>query len=189
MIVWGPGMTVEALSASSIAKRPQNSPFLLQVLVCLFASTRELVCEYSRVRLRVLTSTRALFTSSTLASFDSRVGSAPLVWTCERAQMILACIVASDASRSHTHAKLRLSGTVVLYVLLPLLCFHKYSIDQFAVYLICSSWHIIVLVVHIWSSSRSHSVHPEVLSERIWGYQGTDLPAFPYFAEPWVMAM
>ena len=105
-------MTVEAFSASSIANSPRNSPFLLQVLACSFASTRKFICEYSRVRLRVLTSTRAWFNSITLASFDSRVGSALLACTCVSAQMILACDVASDASRSHTQVKLRLSGTV-----------------------------------------------------------------------------
>ena len=59
-------MTVEAFSASSIANRLRNSPFLLQVLACSFASTPEFVreysrvrCEYSRVRLRVITSSFA----------------------------------------------------------------------------------------------------------------------------------
>ena len=86
----------------------------LRVLASTFASTREFVCEYSRVRLRV----RARFVFSTLASFDSRVGSAPLACTCARAQMTLACDIASDASRSHSHVKLRLSGTVYIETLI-----------------------------------------------------------------------
>ena len=62
--------------------------------------------------MRVLTSTHARFASSTLASFDSRVGSAPLACTCTCLQMILACGIASDASCSHSHVKLRPRGTV-----------------------------------------------------------------------------
>ena len=85
----------------------------LRILASSFASTREFVCEYSRVRLRVLASTRARFASSTLASFDLRVGSAPLACTCARAQMTLACDIACDASHSHSLVKLRLSGTVL----------------------------------------------------------------------------
>ena len=44
---------------SSIANSPRNSPFLLQVLTCSFASTRKFVCEYSRVGLWVLASSFA----------------------------------------------------------------------------------------------------------------------------------
>ena len=78
-------MTVEAFNASSIANSLQNTPFLLQVLACSFASsyasTREFVCEYSQVRLRVLVSKCTWFASRALASFDSHVGSAPLACT------------------------------------------------------------------------------------------------------------
>ena len=77
----------------------------LRVIASSYASTPEFICEYSR-----------MVRSSTFASFDPRVGSAPLAYTCARAQMVLACDVASDASRSHTHDKLCLSSTIYIYI-------------------------------------------------------------------------
>ena len=35
----------------------------------------------------------------------------------------------------------------------------------------------------------SQGIHPEVHSQRIWGPQGPDQPAFPYLAETWVAAV
>ena len=67
------------------------------------ASTREFVCECSRV-----------FSSLTLASFDSRVGNASLACARTRSCLVPACDISSDASHSHSFVKLRVSGTVYI---------------------------------------------------------------------------
>ena len=81
----------------------------LWVLASSIVSTREFYSEYSQVRLPILMSTIAstrvcceysrVFSSLALASFDSCVGNALLVWAHSHSRLALVCDMASDTSQ------------------------------------------------------------------------------------------
>ena len=76
----------------------------------IIASTREFVCEYSRVLASSISIASTLvfvckysrvFSSLVLASFNSRVGNALLACSHSHLHLELACSIASDMSHSH----------------------------------------------------------------------------------------
>ena len=113
---------LECLECSSCAiectvRLYDTPPF---VIASSSASTREFEREYSRVRVRVLASSRASASTREFESecshsqFNTRVCFTFTRVSRTRSFAILACSFACHASRSHSFVNLRLSGTIAL---------------------------------------------------------------------------